>query len=100
MMRDAGYPGGKGFPREALVVRNTAIEVLQAQAIQAMAKSTLGIDLRIDALEPAAFRSFIEKYFRMARGNHLAALRFGCFGQDLIDLPLPQDLEVGIRLVE
>ncbi len=60
LMAEAGYPDGKHFPREPLVVRNTAIEVLQAQAIQAMVKSTLGIDLRIEALEPAAYRSFIE----------------------------------------
>jgi hypothetical protein len=38
--------------------------------------------------------------FRVARSNHLAALRFGRFGQKLIDLPLPQDFEVGVWLVK
>lgn len=60
LMREAGYPGGRGFPRQTMVVRNTAIEVLQAEAIQAMASSALGIDLRIDAVEAAAYRSFGE----------------------------------------
>ena len=73
LMKEAGYPDGRNFPREALVVRNTAIEVLQAQAIQAMVKSALGIDLRIDALEPAAFRSVIEG---MRDGNAFNILLF------------------------
>jgi hypothetical protein len=47
-----------------------------------------------------AFGSFVEEHFRVARSNHLAALRFGRFGQKLIDLPLPQDFEVGVWLVK
>jgi oligopeptide transport system substrate-binding protein len=58
LLVQAGYPAGRGIPPLTLVVRNSSIETLQAEAIQSMIQSSLGIAIKVQALEPSAFRSF------------------------------------------
>jgi hypothetical protein len=43
---------------------------------------------------------FVKDDFRMAGGNDLGALLRSNLGQELINLPLAQHLEVGVRLVQ
>jgi hypothetical protein len=43
---------------------------------------------------------FIQEHFRVTRRYHLATLFFRSLGQYLVNLPLPQDFEVGVRFVE
>ncbi|MBI4550684.1 MAG: peptide ABC transporter substrate-binding protein [Candidatus Latescibacteria bacterium] len=56
LFAEAGYPGGKGFPKKELWVRESAASVRAvAEAIQAMWKSVLGIDVTIRNQEEKTF---------------------------------------------
>lgn len=55
-LADAGYPNCEGFPAETMVVRTTAVEELQAQAVQAQWNEVLGCDIDLELLEAQAFR--------------------------------------------
>lgn len=58
LLADAGYPGGKGFPTLELYSWNVQRAQLETQAIKAMWKDTLGIDVNLNQLDPAAMRDW------------------------------------------
>src|ERR1035437_4561045 len=43
---------------------------------------------------------FIQNHLGVTRGNDLTIAHFGRLGQNLIDLPLPQNFQMGIWLIE
>ena len=49
LLAEAGYPGGRGFPRTDLWLRvaDTSINKVAGEALQAMLKETLGIEINI-----------------------------------------------------
>ncbi|MCC7162546.1 MAG: hypothetical protein IT331_08630 [Anaerolineae bacterium] len=57
-MADAGYPDGKGFPTLELYSWNVQRAMLETQAIKAMWKDTLGIDVNLNPLDPKAMRDW------------------------------------------
>lgn len=58
LLADAGYPNGQGFPPFELTLWSVEREGLIAQAISAMWKANLGIDIQIQILEPKAMRDW------------------------------------------
>jgi ABC-type transport system substrate-binding protein len=57
LLAEAGYPKGKGFPRmEFWVGKATPQLNYVAQAVQAMLKNNLGIDLKIRSTEDKVYR--------------------------------------------
>ncbi|HZQ09145.1 MAG TPA: peptide ABC transporter substrate-binding protein [Anaerolineae bacterium] len=58
LLADAGYPGGKGFPTLELYSWNVQRALLETQAIKAMWKDTLGIDVNLNPLDPKAMRDW------------------------------------------
>ena len=64
LLAEAGYPGGQGFPELTLTYQVGATSKLAMEAVQAMWKTTLGINVKLDPLELAAFRTW-----RTARKN-------------------------------
>lgn len=54
LLSEAGYPGGDGFPKLEYISYGGGYEVV-AQAIQQMWREELGIDIRIQALDAAAW---------------------------------------------
>jgi oligopeptide transport system substrate-binding protein len=58
LLADAGYPDGKGFPAFELTFWSQEREGLIAQAIKAMWKENLGIDITLQTLEPKAMRDW------------------------------------------
>ena len=62
-LAEAGYPGGKGFPKYDLYLRAASPTVQTAgEAIQAMIKQNLGIDLGVQNLERKLFMDRLNKY--------------------------------------
>jgi ABC-type oligopeptide transport system substrate-binding subunit len=56
LLADAGYPGGEGFPEIDLWLREPSTEVLAtAEAIQAMLKENLGIQINIQPQEKKVY---------------------------------------------
>jgi oligopeptide transport system substrate-binding protein len=51
LLAAAGFPGGQGFPKLELQIRNDELHAKVAEAIQAMWKRELGIDLALVQLE-------------------------------------------------
>lgn len=51
LLAEAGYPDGKGFPAFDILIAGNETNRKLAEAIQAMWKSSLGIDVRIQSLE-------------------------------------------------
>jgi ABC-type oligopeptide transport system substrate-binding subunit len=70
LLAQAGFSEPRSFPRLSLVIRNTPVEMLQGEALQAMLRQELGVNLRIEALEAGAFRSFVDA-MREGRGYQL-----------------------------
>jgi oligopeptide transport system substrate-binding protein len=58
LLADAGYPGGEGFPEIELVYWSPERASLSCQAIAAMWKQNLGIDVTLTPLEPQAMRDY------------------------------------------
>lgn len=58
LLAEAGYPNGQGFPPFELTLWSVEREGLIAQAISAMWKANLGIDIQIQILEPKAMRDW------------------------------------------
>jgi len=50
-LADAGYPNGQGFPKLKLTILNTPARQAQAEFLQRAWKSTLGIDVEIQAVD-------------------------------------------------
>lgn len=58
LLAEAGYPNGQGFPPFELAYWSQERESLIAQAIQAMWRQNLGIEIRLQPYEPAAMRDY------------------------------------------
>src|SRR5207253_1994175 len=62
-LAEAGYPEGKGFPKYDLLLRAASPTVQTAgEAIQAMIKENLGIDLGVQNQERKLFMDRLNKY--------------------------------------
>lgn len=80
LMTDAGYPGGKGFPKVTLWLRNEApVRQAMAQAIAASMKQNLGIDVEVSNKE--------NKTFTDAMNAKPTQIQFGMvsYGMDFLD---------------
>lgn len=55
LLADAGYPGGKGFPRIKILIASRETAATLAQATQAMWRETLGIEVDIENKEWNAY---------------------------------------------
>lgn len=55
LLADAGYPGGKGFPRLKYLIASRETAATVAQAIQAMWRKELGIEVEIENKEWTAY---------------------------------------------
>jgi ABC-type transport system substrate-binding protein len=63
LLAEAGYPDGKGFPKYDLLLRAASPTVQTAgEAIQAMVKQGLGIDLGVQNLERKLFMDRLNKH--------------------------------------
>jgi ABC-type oligopeptide transport system substrate-binding subunit len=63
LLAEAGYPDGKGFPKYDLGLRAASPTIQNAgEAIQAMIKQNLGIDLGVQNLERKLFMDRLNKY--------------------------------------
>jgi oligopeptide transport system substrate-binding protein len=58
LLAEAGYPNGVGFPSVTLTTQTSSDAVLFGQAAQSMWKDTLGVTVKISALERQTFSSF------------------------------------------
>ena len=78
LLAEAGYPGGKGFPRVEMWIRRDVQPVHEAgEAIHAMIKQNLGIELVVRNIEV--------KVFMDAINSHQLPLGLVRFGADFID---------------
>ena len=80
LLSDAGYPGGKGFPKITLWLRNEApVRQALAQAIAASIKQNLGIDVEVSNKE--------NKTFTEAMNAKPTKIQFGMvsYGMDFLD---------------
>lgn len=78
LLAEAGYPAGEGFPRVEFWVRRDVRPVHEAgEAIQAMIKQNLGIEVTVRNMEVKTFMDAIN--------NHNLQLGLVRFGADFID---------------
>ncbi|MDX6765395.1 MAG: peptide ABC transporter substrate-binding protein [Candidatus Methylacidiphilales bacterium] len=69
-LADAGYPGGRGFPRTELLYNHTDLNEQVAVEIQAMWKEILGVDVGLRRQEWATyFKSLDELDYDIARSS-------------------------------
>ncbi len=52
---EAGYPGGKGFPKVTILTRGEEDSIAAAEAVQAQLRQYLSIDVGVQIMEPRAF---------------------------------------------
>ena len=55
LMEEAGYPGGEGYPTLTLITQNDQEKKDVAQAMQAMWKENLGVNVEIVTFEPKVY---------------------------------------------
>lgn len=55
LLAEAGYPGGKGFPRLKILIASKETAATLAQAVQAMWRDTLGVEVEIENKEWNAY---------------------------------------------
>lgn len=55
LMEEAGYPGGEGYPTLTLITQNDQEKKDMAQAMQAMWKENLGVNVEIVTFEPKVY---------------------------------------------
>lgn len=55
LLAEAGYPGGKGFPRLKILIASRETAATLAQAMQAMWRDTLGVEVEIENKEWNAY---------------------------------------------
>jgi oligopeptide transport system substrate-binding protein len=68
LLADAGYPGGQGFPAVELLFNTGEDNKKIGEAVQAMWKEHLGIDLRLSSQEWASYmRATVECRYQIAR---------------------------------
>lgn len=72
LLADAGYPGGEGFPEFEVTYWSLDEAQLTMQAIQAMWSTALGINVKLNPLEPSAMREW-----RISRNEQPFNLYYG-----------------------
>ncbi len=72
LLADAGYPEGAGFPEFEMTYWSVDRAQLVMQAVQAMWKANLGIDVTLNPLEPQAMRDW-----RIARNEQSYNIQYG-----------------------
>ena len=72
LLAEAGYPGGEGFPEFEVTFWGVDRAQLLMQAVQAMWKDTLGIDVTLNPLEPSAMRDW-----RISRNEQAFDVQYG-----------------------
>ena len=72
LLAQAGYPGGEGFPEFEVTYWSVDRAQLLMQAVQAMWKETLGIDVTLNPLEPSAMRDW-----RISRNEQAYNMQYG-----------------------
>jgi oligopeptide transport system substrate-binding protein len=60
LLAEAGYPGGKNFPRLKILIASKETSATLAQAMQAMWRDTLGIEVEIENKEWSAYLAAIQ----------------------------------------
>jgi oligopeptide transport system substrate-binding protein len=60
LLAEAGYPGGKGFPRVTILTRAEEDSIATAEALQAQLRQALSIDVAVQIMEPRAFLDTIQ----------------------------------------
>ncbi|MFH1023823.1 MAG: peptide ABC transporter substrate-binding protein [Planctomycetota bacterium] len=70
LLAEAGFPGGKGFPRTRILYNTSENHALIAQAIQAMWKANLGIEVELENQEWKVYlKNMSSLDFDIARGG-------------------------------
>lgn len=70
LLKEAGYPGGAGFPQLRFITNNTTAHLEAAEKIRRMLADNLGIDMAISALSTTDFQtSRAGDGWDMARGG-------------------------------
>jgi len=72
LLAEAGYPGGEGFPEFEVTFWSVDRAQLVMQALQAMWKQNLGIDVTLNPLEPSAMRDW-----RISRNEQSYDMQYG-----------------------
>jgi oligopeptide transport system substrate-binding protein len=62
LLAEAGYPGGKGFPRLKYLLASRETAATVAQAIQAMWRKELGIEIEIENKEWTAYLAAMQEF--------------------------------------
>ena len=62
LLADAGFPGGKGFPRLKVLIASRETAATAAAAVQAMLRENLGIVIEIDYKEWTAYLAATQNY--------------------------------------
>lgn len=81
LLSEAGYPGGRGFPRVTILTRAEEDSIAAAEALQAQLREALSIDIGVQIMEPRAFLDVIES----GRGGLFLAAVFA-LTPDMYDL--------------
>lgn len=70
LLAEAGYPGGKGFPRLKILIASRETAATLAQAVQAMFRENLGIEVEIENKEWNAYLVATQQFeYDMAYGG-------------------------------
>lgn len=73
LLAEAGFPGGKGFPRLTLLYNTSENHKAIAQAVQSMWKENLGIDIALENREWKVYLWDVRKLdYDIARGGWIA----------------------------
>ena len=73
-MAEAGYPDGEGFPAITVMVNTSEAHIQIAQAIQAMWKEALGIDVNVENQEWAVYLTTIRNDTPLEQRPHVFRL--------------------------
>ena len=62
LLAEAGFPGGKGFPRLKILIASRETAATVAQAVQAMWRKELGIEVEIENKEWTAYLAAMQEF--------------------------------------
>lgn len=75
LLADAGYPGGKGFPKLTMYTRAAAPALTAAaEAVAGMLKESLGVTVEIQNLDYSLYMESLRKQKKEKKGNFIFAL--------------------------
>lgn len=77
LLAEAGYPGGKGFPRLSILTTSREVQKIMTEAVQAQWKKELGIEMEIRSSEWASYK--------MAQQNGDYDIAYGSWSGDFPD---------------